>query len=60
LVRGTTQANAASLTPLAIRKPLPSPAVAVVDSCLPARRAAEAKRENMMCREAAAKVKLDV
>ena len=49
--RGAMQAMAATPTPPAIRKPLPSPAAAV-ESCLAcraARREADAKRENMAC-----------
>ena len=44
------QAMAATPTPPAIRKPLPSPAAAVESclACLPARRAADAKRENIV------------
>ena len=51
--RGTMQAMAATPIPPATRKPLPSPAVAVESclACLPARRAADAKRENIVCRE---------
>ena len=50
---GAMQAMAATPTPPAIRKPLPSPAVAVESclACLPARRAADAKRENILCWE---------
>ena len=48
---GAMQAMAATPTPPAIKKPLPSPAAAVVESCLPARRAADAKRENILCWE---------
>ena len=50
---GAMQAMAATPIPPAIRKPLPSPAVAVESclACLPARRAADAKRENIVCRE---------
>ena len=47
------QAMAATPTPPAIRKPLPSPAAAV-ESCLAcraARREADAKRENILCWE---------
>ena len=48
--RGAMQAMAATPTPPAIRKPLPSPAAAVESclACLPARRAADAKRENIV------------
>ena len=48
--RGAMQAMAATPIPPATRKPLPSPAAAV-ESCLPARRAADAKRENIVCWE---------
>ena len=49
--RGAMQAMAATPTPPAIKKPLPSPAAAV-ESCLAcraARRDADAKRENILC-----------
>ena len=51
--RGAMQAMAATPIPPAIRKPLPSPAAAVESclACLPARRAADAKRENIVCWE---------
>ena len=46
--RGTMQAMAATPTPPAMRKPLPSPAAAV-ERCRAARRDADAKRENILC-----------